>query len=140
MRKKIQKHKSDLRKKKEEERKNKQELTKNTRKNPFHRKHGDSAEKKRIDSLAHLSDKQKRRKKKNIDAGTPGKSTISSKKVRGKKLSNYEMRQAERKAAMQKRAGDKHADWKKMRAGTMSKEAFIKKYPRSQTARKYGKK
>lgn len=64
----------------------------------------------------------------------------SSTKVRGKKLSPYEQRQAERTAAMRKRAGAKTEDWKKMRKGDMSKEAFIKKYPRSQTARKYGKK
>ena len=74
-----------------------------------------------------------------IEADNKSKSK-SSTKVRGRKLSPYEQKQAERKAAMQKKAGNKHADWKKMRAGTMSKEAFIKKYPRSQTARKYGKK
>ena len=67
-------------------------------------------------------------------------SNKSSKKVGGKKLSNYEMKVAERKAEMQKRAGAKHADWKKMRKGDMSKEDFIKKYPRSQTAKKYSKK
>ena len=50
------------------------------------------------------------------------------------------MKVAERKAAAQKKAGAKHADWKKMRAGGMSREDFIKKYPRSGTARKYGKK
>ena len=68
------------------------------------------------------------------------KSSKRSSKVKGKKLSNYEMRQAERKAAQSKRAGAKHADWKKMKSGGMSREDFIKKYPRSGTARKYGKK
>ena len=64
----------------------------------------------------------------------------SSTKVKGRKLSPYEQRQAERKAANQQKAGAKNEDWKKMKAGTMSKEAFIKKYPRSQTAKKYGRK
>ena len=144
MRKKIQKHQSELKKKKLEERKKKDQLKVETRKNPFHRKHGDTAEKKRIQSLAHLSEREKKRKIKNIDAGTPGKSTNNSKTVTkdkfGRKLSPYQMKQAERKAATQQKAKNKNADWKKMRAGTMSKEEFIKKYPRSQTARKYGKK
>ena len=79
MRKKIQKSQSNLRKKKLEERKKKDELKVQTRKNPFHRKHGDDAEKKRIDSMAHLSNREKRVKKRNIDAGTTGKSTTKSK-------------------------------------------------------------
>ena len=66
--------------------------------------------------------------------------TKTTTKVRGRKLSPYEQKLAERKAAMQKRAGAKHADWKEMRKGNMSREDFIKKYPRSQTAKKYGKK
>jgi len=37
---------------------------------------------------------------------------------------------------MQKRATNKHEDWKKMRSGKMKKEDFIKKYPNSGTARK----
>ena len=72
---------------------------------------------------------------KNISKSKPVTKTKS-----GKKLSPYEMKQAERKAAMQKRAGEKHRDFQKMRKGTISKEAFIKKYPRSNTAKKYGKK
>lgn len=77
-------------------------------------------------------------------SGNQSKSNSSSKTVTkdkfGRKLSPYQMKQAERKAATQQKAKNKTADWKKMRAGTMSKEEFIKKYPRSQTARKYGKK
>ena len=46
---------------------------------------------------------------------------------------------AKNKATIQKRAKDKNADWKKMRSGKMTREQFIKKYPRSNTARKYGK-
>ena len=64
----------------------------------------------------------------------------SSTKVGGKKLSNYEMKVAERRAVAKQKAGAKHLDWKKMKSGGMSREDFIKKYPRSGTARKYGKK
>ena len=117
MRKKIQKSQSNLRKKKLEERKKKDELKVQTRKNPFHRKHGDDAEKKRIDSMAHLSNREKRVKKRNIDAGVPSKSTSKSKstRVKGRKLSPYEQKQAERKAAMRERARKKHEAWKKER-------------------------
>ena len=102
------------REKKRKEREEKKEALKITRRNPFHRKHGSSAEKKRIDSMAHLSDRQKRVKKRNIDAGTPGKSTTKSKstRVKGRKLSPYEQRQAERKEAMRARAKKKHEAWK----------------------------
>ena len=44
--------------------------------------------------------------------------------------------QAKAKSDMRSRAEKKHADWKLMRKGKMSKEAFIKKYPNSQTAKK----
>ena len=47
---------------------------------------------------------------------------------------------AKNKATIQKRAKDKNADWKKMRSGKMTREQFIKKYPNSNTAKKYGKK
>ena len=66
--------------------------------------------------------------------------TKTTTKVKGRKLSPYEQRQAERKAANQQRAGAKNEDWKKMRSGKMTREQFIKKYPRSNTAKKYGKK
>ena len=46
---------------------------------------------------------------------------------------------AKNKASMQKRAKDKNKDWKDMRSGKMTREQFIKKYPRSNTAKKYGK-
>ena len=117
MRKKLHKSQSNLRKKKLEERKKKDELKVQTRKNPFHRKHGDDAEKKRIDSMAHLSNREKRVKKRNIDAGVPSKSTSKSKstRVKGRKLSPYEQKQAERKAAMRERARKKHEAWKKER-------------------------
>ena len=46
---------------------------------------------------------------------------------------------AKNKASMQKRAKDKNKDWKDMRSGKMTREQFIKKYPKSNTARKYGK-
>ena len=49
--------------------------------------------------------------------------------------SAYDRRQSDAKKSMQNKAGKKHADWKKMRAGKMSKEQFIKKYPNSNTAR-----
>ena len=45
---------------------------------------------------------------------------------------------AKNKATIQKRAKDKNADWKKMRSGKMTREQFIKKYPRSNTAKKSG--
>jgi len=48
--------------------------------------------------------------------------------------------QAKNKKAMQDRARKKNEDWKKMRSGKMTREQFIKKYPRSNTAKKYGKK
>ena len=117
MRKKNQKSQSNLRKKKLEERKKKDELKVQSRKTPFHRKHGDDAEKKRIDSMAHLSNREKRVKKRNIDAGVPSKSTSKSKstRVKGRKLSPYEQKQAERKAAMRERARKKHEAWKKER-------------------------
>ena len=101
MRRKIQKSQSDLRKKKKEERDARKEELKIKRKSPFHRKHGSSAEKKRIDSMAHLSDRQKRIMKRNIDAGEPGKSTTTSKKttrVKGKTLSPAQKRFKEREA------------------------------------------
>ena len=47
---------------------------------------------------------------------------------------------AKNKATIQKRAKDKTADFKKMRSGDMTREQFIKKYPNSNTAKKYGKK
>ena len=117
MRKKISKTQSDLRKKKKEAREQKKESLRISKPSPYQRKHGSKKEKERIDSLAHLSDRQKRVKKRNIDAGTPSKSTTKSKstKVRGRKLSPYEQRQAERKAALRARAKKKHEAWKKER-------------------------
>lgn len=103
---------------KAKEREEKKAALKITRKNPYHRKHGSSAEKKRIDSMAHLSDREKRIKKRNIDAGTPGKSTTTSKKttrVKGRKLSPYEQKQAERKEAMRAKARARHKAWKESR-------------------------
>ena len=47
--------------------------------------------------------------------------------------------QAKNKASMQNRAKKKNEDWKKMRSGKMTREQFIKKYPKSNTAKKYGK-
>tara|TARA_R100000781_G_C4024866_1_gene108459 strand:+ start:71 stop:556 length:486 start_codon:yes stop_codon:yes gene_type:complete len=49
--------------------------------------------------------------------------------------SAYDRRQSDAKKSMQNAAATKHADWKKMRAGKMSKAQFIKKYPNSGTAR-----
>ena len=46
---------------------------------------------------------------------------------------------AKNKASMQNRAKNKNEDWKKMRSGKMTREQFIKKYPKSNTAKKYGK-
>ena len=85
----------------------------------------------------------KRKRYGNNQTGGGGNTTnkkVVTKTKSNKKLSSYEMKQAERKAVMQKKAGAKHSDFQKMRKGTMSKEAFIKKYPRSNTAKKYGKK
>jgi len=42
------------------------------------------------------------------------------------------------KKRIQSNASKKNADFKKMRSGDMSKAAFIKKYPNSQTAKKSG--
>ena len=106
MRKKIGKSQSDLRKLKKEERDKKiakrNEELKNKRKNPYHRKHGDEAEKKRIDSMSHLSNRQKRVKKQNIDAGTPGKSITASSKTKNrsklKTLTKAQIRFKEREA------------------------------------------
>jgi hypothetical protein len=47
---------------------------------------------------------------------------------------------AKNKASMENKAKNKHADWKKMKSGKLSKEAFIKRYPNSQTAKKSRKK
>jgi len=63
-----------------------------------------------------------------------------SKTVKGRKLSPYEARQAERKAEMQKRAGAKTADYKAYKKGNMSLSDFIKKHPTSITAREAKKK
>ena len=117
MRKKISKTQSDLRKKKKEAREEKKEALRISKPSPYQRKHGSKKEKERIDSLAHLSDRQKRVKKRNIDAGTPSKSTTKSKstRVKGRKLSPYEQRQAERKEALRARAKKKHEAWKKER-------------------------
>ena len=46
---------------------------------------------------------------------------------------------AKNKTSMQNRAKKKNEDWKKMRSGKMTREQFIKKYPKSNTAKKYGK-
>jgi len=46
---------------------------------------------------------------------------------------------AKNKATIQNRAKSKNEDWKKMRSGKMTREQFIKKYPKSNTAKKYGK-
>ena len=46
---------------------------------------------------------------------------------------------AKNKKSMQNRASKKNEDWKKMRSGKMTREQFIKKYPNSNTAKKYGK-
>ena len=46
---------------------------------------------------------------------------------------------AKNKATIQKRAKNKNKDWKDMRSGKMTREQFIKKYPNSNTAKKYGK-
>ena len=116
MRRRISKTQSDLRKKKKEEREQKKESLRISKPSPYQRKHGSKKEKERIDSMAHLSNREKRVKKRNIDAGTPGKSTTTSKKTRkGRKLSPYEQRQAERKEALRARAKKKHEAWKKER-------------------------
>ena len=47
--------------------------------------------------------------------------------------------QAKNKASMQNRAKKKNEDWKKMKSGKMTRDQFIKKYPKSNTAKKYGK-
>ena len=65
MRRKIQKSQNALREKKKKEREEK--LANRVTKHPFHRKHGDKAEKKRINQLSHLSDKQKKNKIKNLN-------------------------------------------------------------------------
>jgi hypothetical protein len=54
---------------------------------------------------------------------------------KGETIAEYRARQKKR---ISTNAGKKHADWKKMRSGDMTKAAFIKKYPNSQTAKKSG--
>ena len=73
-------------------------------------------------------------------SSSSSKSSKSNKNKSGQQLSNYEMRKAERITASREVAKGRHTDWKKMKSGGMSREDFIKKYPRSQTAKKYGKK
>ena len=53
-------------------------------------------------------------------------------KVRGETIADVQQRQ---KSKAKSRATKRHEDWKKMRAGKMKKEVFIKKYPESQTAK-----
>ena len=53
-------------------------------------------------------------------------------KVRGETIADVQQRQ---KSKTTSRAKKRHEDWKKMRAGKMKKEVFIKKYPESQTAK-----
>ncbi len=76
MRRKIQKSQSALREKKKKEREEK--LASRITKNPFHRKHGDKAEKKRITQLSHLSDREKKNKIKNLNVPNNKKTTVSS--------------------------------------------------------------
>ena len=69
-------------------------------------------------------ERAKKLAKKRIGTGTAKKpqTTIAQLKERNKKR-------------IQDNARDKNADWKKMKSGDMSKAAFIKKYPNSQTAK-----
>ena len=76
MRRKIQKSQNALREKKRKEREEK--LANRITKSPFHRKHGDKAEKKRISQLSHLSDKEKKNKIKNLNVPDSKKKTVSS--------------------------------------------------------------
>ena len=65
MRRRIQKSQTALKEKKKKEREEK--LANKVTKNPFQRKHGNLAEKKRILSLSHLSDKEKKLKIQNLN-------------------------------------------------------------------------
>ena len=47
---------------------------------------------------------------------------------------------AKNKTSMQKRAKQKNTDYQSYKKGNMSREAFIKKYPNSNLAKKYAKK
>ena len=76
MRRKIQKSQNALREKKKKEREEK--LANRITKSPYHRKHGDTAEKKRISQLSHLSDKEKKNKIKNLNVPNNKKTTVSS--------------------------------------------------------------
>jgi len=53
-------------------------------------------------------------------------------KARGETIAEVKERQ---KTKIKSHVSKKHEDWKKMQKGDMSKEAFIKKYPNSQTAK-----
>ena len=61
----------------------KEKIANRVTRNPFHRKHGDAAEKKRIQSLAHLSDKEKKQKIKNLNVPNAKRNT-STKKLTGR--------------------------------------------------------
>ena len=78
MRRKIQKSQNALKEKKKKEKEEK--LANRITKNPFHRKHGDKAEAKRIQSLSHLSDKEKKNKIKNLNVPDKDKKKINSRK------------------------------------------------------------
>ena len=130
MRRKIQQSQAKLR---EEKRKKREEKLANrvTRTSPYHRKHGDEAEKKRIMQLSHLSDKEKKNKIKNLNVPDKDKNkkSTSTKKLTG----------AERAKALAKRNIKKHGGTAK--AAAANKEAMrLKIKQRYQAAQKKKKK
>ena len=90
---------------------------------------------------ASTSKKEKEKKEKEKQSSTLSgaerakalaKKRIAAAKAAGK---TQQQMQEEQDTARKDFLKQRHADWKKMRSGDMSKEAFIKKYPGSQTAK-----
>ena len=78
----------------------------------------------------------KQSKNKNLSHGE--RSSAKAKSLAVKRTRDDEsiaMVQQRQKSQMKSRAQRRNEDWKKMKSGKMSKEAFIKKYPESQTAK-----
>ena len=125
MRRKIKKNQQLLALKKKKEREEK--LANKVTKNPFQRKHGNLAEKKRILSMAHLSDKEKKLKIQNLNVPD------SQKKVTTKKLSGAERAKALAKKNIKKYGGT-------AKAAAANKEAMRLKIRQKYLANKKKKK
>ena len=87
-------------------------------------------------------EKEKKEKKKQSStlSGAERAKALAKKRIAAAKAANktVQQMQADQDSARKDFLKKRHADWKKMRSGDMSKAAFIKKYPGSQTAEKSG--